>query len=267
MTFKPSLGSIAKSYHSDKGYFGPSNLWSGNNYVDTYEAYLRDRSEDELTMLEIGIGVPGENWDSKIAKGENIQGGASLKMWYDYLPKAQIYAVDINPATHLENERIKTFIVDQGDPEQLKKFKSKIGDVKFDFIIDDGSHRGDHQQISLEHLWPLLKHGGYYFIEDLNDRGFGEKEFGRHGTKDIVSTRKFFLEYLETNTPLEPNAFVKTDMLDEIADIRFHTPMPKLTLRHFAIELIRKFLKKDALGISQVQFADKSFKMVALKKS
>ena len=39
---------------------------------------------------------------------------------------------------------------------------------EFDVIIDDGSHRPMHQQISLVSLYPHLKPGGQYIIEDLH---------------------------------------------------------------------------------------------------
>ena len=38
----------------------------------------------------------------------------------------------------------------------------------FDFIIDDGSHVGQHITTSFKMLWQHLKPGGYYFIEDLH---------------------------------------------------------------------------------------------------
>ena len=40
--------------------------------------------------------------------------------------------------------------------------------VAFDIIIDDGSHASYHQQLSFKTLFPTLKSGGIYSIEDLN---------------------------------------------------------------------------------------------------
>lgn len=267
MLFKPSLGSIAASHYSDKGLFGPSTRWHCHNYVDIYEAYLRDFVDDPFRLLEIGIGVSGENWDAKIVHGGNSEGGASLKMWQDYFPKAEIYALDINPASKFENVRVKTFVVDQGSRSELEDFKRQIGNIQFDLIIDDGSHRGDHQQISLELLWPILKSGGLYVIEDLNDRGYGERKVGRHVTKETVSTRNFFLSFAKTSNIIEPHAFENTNFLREIADIRFHSPKPVFDLRMLFRETVRTLLGRAKRGGSQTRFAKDSYKMVVLKKA
>jgi hypothetical protein len=42
--------------------------------------------------------------------------------------------------------------------------------AKPDIIIDDGSHRPDHQLISLVTLFPYLAADGIYVIEDINDK-------------------------------------------------------------------------------------------------
>merc|ERR1712029_878213 len=37
----------------------------------------------------------------------------------------------------------------------------------FDIIIDDGSHVPNHQLVSFETLWPSIKPGGMYIVEDI----------------------------------------------------------------------------------------------------
>ena len=266
MNIKPSLATIAKKYHSDKGLEGPTAKWNGNNYVDIYESYFRDRADDPITMLEVGIGVAGPNWTSKIAHGANAGGGASVQMWQDYFPQGKIYAMDINPADHLDTDRIKTFLVDQGSREELAAFNEKTKGIEFDFIIDDGSHRGDHQQITLEALWPRLKSGGLFIIEDLNDRGHGEIETGRHGSREVVSTRRLFLDFVNSGKPIEPNAFDNTGFLSEISDIRFHSPRPVFDFSMLFREFLRVVAGRAAKGVAQTRFAANSYKMVVLKK-
>ena len=38
---------------------------------------------------------------------------------------------------------------------------------KFDLIIDDGSHASIHHIVTLDSLYPCLKNGGIYVIEDM----------------------------------------------------------------------------------------------------
>jgi hypothetical protein len=48
----------------------------------------------------------------------------------------------------------------------LEQFKLQSGG-NFDVVIDDGSHVPEHQLISFESLWPAVKPGGLYIVEDL----------------------------------------------------------------------------------------------------
>jgi hypothetical protein len=43
-----------------------------------------------------------------------------------------------------------------------------LENVKFDLIIDDGSHYCSQQQESFAWLWPKLRKGGFYIMEDLH---------------------------------------------------------------------------------------------------
>ncbi len=58
----------------------------------------------------------------------------------------------------------------QDDPAFLRSVIDEMGSP--DIILDDGSHVSDHQKISFETLWPLLKVGGLYVIEDLHTAYF-----------------------------------------------------------------------------------------------
>ena len=57
------------------------------------------------------------------------------------------------------------FVGDQGDPVFLNRVLDEIGPL--DVIIDDGSHRVEHQRASLLVLFPGLRPGGLYVLEDL----------------------------------------------------------------------------------------------------
>ncbi|MGB5705459.1 MAG: hypothetical protein WBM41_01400, partial [Arenicellales bacterium] len=113
-----SLTELANLYATDKGTIGPSTEWGAHNYTDIYEGYLYRYRQSLIHFLEIGLGVTGDQWESHIVHGRNT-GGASLRMWYDYFHNAKIFGMDVNPCSYLDNDRIKTFVADQGKIEDL----------------------------------------------------------------------------------------------------------------------------------------------------
>jgi hypothetical protein len=219
-----SLTDIANSHATDKGTQGPSDRWGAHNYTDIYEAYLERRRLEPITMLEIGLGVTGDRWTALIVHGRNT-GGASMKMWYDYFPRASIYGLDVNACPHLNNDRIHTFIADQGNVNDLEAFARASGGVEFDLIIDDGSHRPDHQQVSLGYFFKRLKPGGLYFIEDLLPNGLGSGDSSRLACNAVRDTRSLLRHFLEHREFPEPNAILDPSYLQEHIDyLNFHVP-------------------------------------------
>lgn len=224
-----SLTELANYYGSDKGTIGPSATWSAHNYTDVYEAYLEGYRQSPLAVLEIGLGVTGDRWKTNIVQGRNAQGGASLRMWYDYFPQAKIYGIDINEGAYLNNDRIMTFVADQGRVDDLEAFTAATGDVAFDVIVDDGSHRPDHQQVALSYFFPKLKAGGLYFIEDLLANGLGDS--GQARSVQVRNTRSVLKHFLAQGVFLEPNAlFDQTYLAQHIGALRFHAPRARRKL-------------------------------------
>lgn len=221
----------------------------------------RDR---EINILEIGIGVNGKNWKAYIAHGKNKEGGGSIKMWFDYFKRGKIYAIDINPALFLNNDRITTFVVNQGKIEDLESFLDKIKNIEFNYIIDDGSHRPDHQQLTFSLLFPKVKSGGIYFIEDLENNGLGDFEKGRndnrHKSRDVYNTRKIFKNFLNDSKFISPNAFVNSEyLLKNIESVIFHAPIHKIVPQVFWNKIIGK---RGML----IQYKDDSDRLCVIKK-
>jgi hypothetical protein len=141
---KESLREISERVNTNKLY---------HQYEYFYEDKLKHLRNRKIKLLEIGIFE-----------------GNSLRMWKEYFPKAEIYGIDVVDDLLFTEERIHTFKADQGKRHQLKQLMDELG--KFDVIIDDGSHRVDHQQISMGVCFPYLKNGGHYIMEDLHTSYF-----------------------------------------------------------------------------------------------
>lgn len=252
-----SLTEIANGYGTDKGTVGPSSAWGAHNYTDIYEAYLSSLRDRPINLLEIGLGVRGANWRSDIVHGRN-SGGASIKMWSKYFPKARIFGIDVNACSYLDTDRISTYVVDQGDAKQLAALLEKL-DVMFDVIIDDGSHRPDHQQTSLSYLFPALRSGGIYFIEDLLWNGFADGEQGRFSSDSALNTRALLKNYKNKREFATPNAIQNATYLKEhIREINFHSP----TVRH-SITFRRRFPRPFS---SVSAYTPDSERLCAIKK-
>jgi cephalosporin hydroxylase len=137
-----TLDQIAKESGTDKS----SDI---HNYAVKYDNYLSQYRNEPIKFFEIGV-----------------QYGYSVKMWEEYFSKAEIYAIDIEPRCKIfETNRVKIDIGSQNDPDFLKQVSSNRG--PFDVIVDDGSHHNESMYISFETLFPLLKPGGLYIVEDL----------------------------------------------------------------------------------------------------
>ena len=219
-----SLTELANIYGTDKGTVGPSPEWPAHNYTAVYESYLGVLRDKPIALLEIGLGVIGVSWDARIVHGRNA-GGASMRMWRDFFPHGRIYGVDVNPAPDLDGERLRTFIADQSNLEELSAAVAATGEAAFDVIVDDGSHRPDHQQISLAFLFPYLRPGGLYFIEDLMANGQGDGRTGRMACETVLNTRRILKEFVAQGAFPQPNAFSNSALLQqEVAEIVFHCP-------------------------------------------
>jgi hypothetical protein len=123
---------------------------SGHGFTEIYERFFYPLKYEPIKIFEIGI-----EW------------GGSLRLWERYFPKASVYGIDIVDKSSMDSKRIHTLVADQADRDQLKHFIRTYGNA-YDIILDDGGHAMDQQQISFGFLFPYLKPGGYYIIEDVH---------------------------------------------------------------------------------------------------
>jgi hypothetical protein len=138
-----------------------TDKWPFHKYTPHYHELFKDWRNDVRKVLEIGIGD-----DSMKNTIPNYVSGASLRMWHEYFPNADIYGLDNNSNTLITGERIWSFLCDQGDPMQLDGVQVTIG-KDFDLIVDDGCHIPEVQILTAKMLVPLLSPDGFYVIEDV----------------------------------------------------------------------------------------------------
>lgn len=165
-----SLDELAIKYWTDKN----SNC---HDYCGKYERYLPFKRDDTLKMLELGIDK-----------------GGSLKLWSKYYYNSTIVGIDCDVECKKYEDKNKVFVEigKQEDSQFLNRVNKTYGE--FDFILDDCSHQQDLTIKSFEILFPLLKDGGTYVIEDVSCSYW---EFFGGGYKKEGTTVEYFKNLID----------------------------------------------------------------------
>jgi hypothetical protein len=131
----------------------------GHDYLRKYESFLHRYGERaDFRMMELGA---GPEWNL----------GASVRLWEEYFWRDdfRLHVVDVKPvAAGLANERVTVTVGDLGDPDTLDRLAASVYDV----VLDDASHLWGHQLLAFERLFPAVRRGGLYIIEDI-ETSFG----------------------------------------------------------------------------------------------
>ena len=116
-------------------------------------------------MLEVGIGT--NNLDVPSNMGVAGVPGASLRAWSELFPSALIFGADVDRRILFQEERIRTYYVDQTDSATIDQLFGNIGDRKLDLIIDDGLHEFEANRTFFEGAYARLADDGIYIVEDV----------------------------------------------------------------------------------------------------
>ena len=171
-----NLNRLGRIYGTDK--------FIGHFYTPHYMTHLSKFKYKKINLLEIGVGGY-EDPDS---------GGHSLRMWKKYFPFGRIYSIDIHDKSKLQENRIKIFKGSQIDINFLNRITNEIGEL--DIIIDDGSHINEHVIKTFNILFPKIKDGGIYVIEDTQTSYWAE--FG--GDSKDLNNSKTMMNYFKSLT-------------------------------------------------------------------
>jgi demethylmacrocin O-methyltransferase len=142
-----------------------------HDYLRHMEKFFEPMRNEPIRLVEIGVG-----------------GGESIRTWLYYFLCAEVIGIDNVSVTNEWNlprkfgefgkdytnddlaakyySRYAFHAADQTDPVFWACFAADYGKT-IDIAIDDGSHEPKAVQTSFEGLWPLVKPGGLYCIEDL----------------------------------------------------------------------------------------------------
>jgi hypothetical protein len=160
-------------------------------YMPYFVQHFHSLQASEFTMLEIGV-----------------YHGQSLEVWKEIFPRAKIYALDINPecAQYADPPRVQITIGSQADPSVLSKWVKQISDP-IDVIVDDGSHVMEHLRTSFTHLFPMLRPGGVYVLEDLGTCYMPEYGGELRNPGTMIEMLKSFVDDIHTHWSGTGNRF------------------------------------------------------------
>ena len=139
----PSLHDILVSHGSDKA--------GHHEYDKAYEPLFQPLRRQPISLLEIGV-----------------EDGHSMATWAEYFthPKTRIVglAYKNNLKETLNDMRVQIAYGSQDSPTVQRELARK---GNYTIILDDGSHVPSHQWNTFNALWPFVKPGGLYIIEDV----------------------------------------------------------------------------------------------------
>ena len=156
---------------------GTDKNWFTGDYLRHYEPLFAPLRHAKFNLVEIGVFR-----------------GQSVDLWARYFSQAHIVGVDVNPeCKRYGSDRVTIEIGDVENPELLARLARKFDPL---VIIDDGSHRADHQIFVFERLFPALQPGGVYIVEDLHFH-LQEPDATRLRGNSAISSVEYFTRLAE----------------------------------------------------------------------
>lgn len=173
--YENRLTTIGNKHTTDKG----TIHYEAHGYTEVYGRYIPETGNHKL--FEIGI------WH-----------GDSIRMWNEYNPELEIHAMDIDQNIYNffnGSEKANIHIGNQSDENHLLKILSEV-DNDFDFVVDDGSHQYNDILNSFKVIFPKMKKGSIYFIEDLH-APYAQKDRLFQSVLSVISENSIQVEEIE----------------------------------------------------------------------
>ena len=183
-----ALTRLADRYGSDKG-----SRVGGNRYARVYEALFGPLRDRPVRLLEIGLLGRGHGWDEDSLRDIGQACGhdaPSLRMWADYFRGGEIFGLDFNDFSSVRIDRCRILRGDMGRPDDLNAVLDVVGN-DLDIVIDDASHASHDQQLALGMLFPAVRPGGFYVIEDLTFQPASRERPDAVKTLDVLRRAEF----------------------------------------------------------------------------
>ncbi|WP_101068339.1 class I SAM-dependent methyltransferase [Roseovarius salinarum] len=154
---RETLTDLADRYGSDKGS-------RKHRYTELYHMLFNPFRQRKITFLEMGLLIGGP--EHGVSADRETSDLPSVRMWLEYFPKARIHGLDVSDFSWFEHPRFTFHRCDLEERAQIAAASEAIRPAP-DIVIDDASHASHHQQNAFLEVFPRMKSGGLYVIEDL----------------------------------------------------------------------------------------------------
>ena len=164
LSMEPSLEALMYKYGTDKSK-------DDHKYSDLYAMLFDPIRREVRNVTEVGVAT-----------------GQSLKVWHDYFPSAAICGIDVFNGEGVEQnekrvwselahfKRVQLFRANSQQENSVAALG--LAPASMDIVIDDGDHTFAGQERTLQVMWPYVRPGGYYVIEDIDwDRDGDRKAY------------------------------------------------------------------------------------------
>jgi hypothetical protein len=143
-----TLDEIAIKYQTDKAS-------THHGYTKYYQRHFEELRHDRVLLIELGYG--GYDYPDR--------GGAGARMWLEYFTTADVISIDVHKKINIPKTSRFEFWQYSQDDEGLSRILRERTNLPH-IIIDDASHICDLTLKTFEILFPVLRSGGWYVIED-----------------------------------------------------------------------------------------------------
>ncbi|MEL6640054.1 MAG: hypothetical protein AAFN63_12070 [Pseudomonadota bacterium] len=151
-----NLTDLADKYGSDKGS-------TKHRYTELYHMLFQPFVNRNINFMEMGLLIGGP--EHGIDADRETKDLPSIRMWLEYFKKAHITGLDISDFSWFQDDRFSFVRCDMDTRPAIEKAAADL--PVMDIILDDASHASHHQQNAFLTLFPKLRSGGIYIIEDL----------------------------------------------------------------------------------------------------
>lgn len=174
-----------------------SDKQSNHNYGDAYELLFFKEKIVEVQITETRREALPERYSVrdqvKLVMEVGVADGSCLLAWREIFPNATVVGMDVERSSGARVTPLPSRVEFwQGDMRVHADCLRAAGGRQFDLIVEDATHRLEDTLRCLLYLWPHVRPGGIYVVEEFDNVG---------GLRDNIRAMWPHAEIVDTQGP------------------------------------------------------------------